>query len=234
MTAKLTITEMQEIAQSRGGKCLSSKYSNSITNLDWECSEGHRWSATPGNIKAGKWCKICRREEGFEKQRLSIDEMQEIAKSRGGKCLSTKYVNNKTKLFWECAEGHRWHAIPDSVKSGTWCDKCKIYLNEEICRTTFEQIFEESFPKSNPNWLRTSENRQMYLDGFSKELGIAFEYQGIQHTKITKYSETPQKLLSQKIRDRRKKQLCKSEHVHLIVISYRQNLINLPNYIKKN
>ena len=59
MTAKLTITEMQEIAHSRGGKCLSTKYINSITNLDWECSEGHRWNATPESVKGGTWCRVC-------------------------------------------------------------------------------------------------------------------------------------------------------------------------------
>ncbi len=59
MTAKLTIDVMQEIAKSRGGKCLSTKYVNSKTKLYWECSEGHRWSARPSDIKAGKWCRVC-------------------------------------------------------------------------------------------------------------------------------------------------------------------------------
>jgi hypothetical protein len=121
---RLTIEEMHEIAKARGGKCLSTKYVNSNTNLDWKCAEGHQWKATPSNIKAGKWCHICGRIRGFEKQRLTIEEMHEIAKARGGKCLSTKYTNSKTKLKWECAEGHQWSAIPESVKGGTWCRVC--------------------------------------------------------------------------------------------------------------
>jgi len=32
--------------------------------------------------------------------------MQQVAKKRGGKCLSEKYVNAKTKLEWECRKGH--------------------------------------------------------------------------------------------------------------------------------
>jgi hypothetical protein len=230
---RLTIEEMHNIAKERGGRCLSTHYVNNNTNLDWKCAEGHQWKATPSNIKAGKWCQICGRIRGFEKQRLTIEEMHNIAKLRGGKCLSTKYTNSKTKLKWECAEGHQWSAIPESVKSGTWCGKCGIYLNEEICRTTFEQIFDSSFPKSTPNWLRTLNNRQMELDGFNKNLKIAFEYQGIQHTRISKYSEDTQKLKSQKTRDIRKKLLCKNNNVHLIVISYRQNLLNLPRFIRK-
>ena len=123
---------MQKIAESRGGKCLSKEYVNSKTKLDWECSKGHRWSATPGDIKVGKMCAICRRQEGFDKQRLTIEEMHKIAQSRGGKCLSKKYVNTKTKLDWECSEGHRWSAVPESIKSGTWCRLCFIKRKKSI------------------------------------------------------------------------------------------------------
>ena len=48
---------------------------------------------------------------------LSMEEMQQIAESRGGKCLSTKYVNAKTPLIWQCIEGHTWEAQPDNVKN---------------------------------------------------------------------------------------------------------------------
>ena len=121
---RLSISEMQQIAADRGGKCLSSEYVNSTTKLKWECAEGHQWTTTPGNIKAGKWCAICSRLVGFDKQRSTIEEMQEIANARGGKCLSSEYINTKTKLKWECAEGHQWSAVPDSIKSGTWCAIC--------------------------------------------------------------------------------------------------------------
>ena len=50
--------------------------------------------------------------------------MKDIAKSRNGKCLSPIYKNARTKLLWECAEGHQWEAVPDSVKRGSWCPKC--------------------------------------------------------------------------------------------------------------
>lgn len=55
---------------------------------------------------------------------LTIEEMQAIAAARGGRCLSTQYVNAKTRLEWECAAGHRWLAIPGNVTHGTWCGAC--------------------------------------------------------------------------------------------------------------
>jgi rubredoxin len=58
------------------------------------------------------------------KLRLGIKQMRQIAIDRRGRCLSNKYINAKTHLEWECAAGHRWKAVPDSVKRGTWCPSC--------------------------------------------------------------------------------------------------------------
>ena len=50
--------------------------------------------------------------------------MHEIAEKRGGKCLSTKYKDVKTKLLWECEYGHRWETTPANIRKGRWCPKC--------------------------------------------------------------------------------------------------------------
>jgi hypothetical protein len=56
---------------------------------------------------------------------LTIEEMQTIAKERGGRCISNVYVNNRTKLEWECSEAHRWFCTPDHIKySKSWCPYC--------------------------------------------------------------------------------------------------------------
>ena len=57
--------------------------------------------------------------------KLTISEMQALARKKGGRCLSTVYNNFKTKLRWRCAKGHEWEATPGNVKhGGTWCPKC--------------------------------------------------------------------------------------------------------------
>ncbi|MCP4132566.1 MAG: hypothetical protein GY754_16465 [bacterium] len=116
---KLTIGEMREIARKRGGKCLSEKYINTHTKLTWQCKEGHTWEAIPNNVKIGKWCPDC-----FGTKKSTILEMREMARKRGGKCLSEKYINTKTKLKWQCKEGHTWMALPSNVVKGTWCLEC--------------------------------------------------------------------------------------------------------------
>ena len=116
------IEDFQKIAEERGGKCLSEKYINTNTKLEFECVKGHRWFATPHNIKNGTWCPQCYQNEIAPK----IEDFQKIAEDRGGKCLSPKYVNTRTKLEWECKNGHKWKATPKSIKNGTWCPKCAI------------------------------------------------------------------------------------------------------------
>jgi predicted lactoylglutathione lyase len=123
---KLTIEEMHEIAEERGGKCLSDTYVNNSTKLIWECKDGHQWEATQNNVKSGSWCPHC---AGSAKR--TIEEMHEIAEERGGKCLSNTYVNNSTKLMWECTEGHQWEATPSNVKRGTWCREC-AYISKKV------------------------------------------------------------------------------------------------------
>ncbi len=123
--AKLTIKEMQEIAKSREGKCLSKKYISAKTKLRWRCKEGHIWESEPTNIKSGRWCPVCGRNKRIKSRSLTIEEMQKIAKDSGGKCLSKKYINAHKKLKWRCKEGHEWEATPNNIKYiGTWCPYC--------------------------------------------------------------------------------------------------------------
>ena len=103
LTQRLTIEEMQKIAKSHNGKCLSKKYVNTYTKLKWQCAEGHTWKTIPQSVKyAGHWCPKC--PKSFT---LTIDEMNKVAKKHNGKCLSRTYVNSQIKLKWQCEEGHK-------------------------------------------------------------------------------------------------------------------------------
>lgn len=110
---------MQNLALEKHGRCLSDVYVNTKTKLTWECSKGHQWESVPGSIMQGCWCPKCAGQA-----KPSIGEMQSIAIQRTGKCLSKVYVSTHEKLRWECAEGHKWSAVPSSIKRGSWCPFC--------------------------------------------------------------------------------------------------------------
>lgn len=59
--SRLTLDEMRELAQARGGECLSKRYVDSMTKLLWRCADGHEWLTTPSCIKYRKsWCPQCK------------------------------------------------------------------------------------------------------------------------------------------------------------------------------
>jgi hypothetical protein len=112
------------LAESKGGKFLSEKYSNNRVKYLWQCSNGHEWNMAFRNAKSGQWCPKCSIKKRSEKNRPSIEECHKIAKTKKGFCLSTQYFYSKTKYEWMCKEGHKWKASYDKIKQGRWCPKC--------------------------------------------------------------------------------------------------------------
>ncbi len=122
MSKKLTLLDCQNIAEERGGKCLSEEYNNNSDKMRWCCKEGHIWETSFGNIKNRKtWCRQCI----TNKTKTTIEECHLFAQNKGGVCLSEKYNNSHTKMIWKCSEGHIWDAIFDSIKNRkSWCPTC--------------------------------------------------------------------------------------------------------------
>jgi hypothetical protein len=57
---KLSLTELQQLAVQKGGRCLATQYTNSKTKLFWQCNKGHQWQATAFSIKIREsWCPVC-------------------------------------------------------------------------------------------------------------------------------------------------------------------------------
>lgn len=77
--------------------------------------------------------------------------------------------------------GHVFEMKPNSVKSGHWCPDCRYFLNESKCSLISEQLTGKQF-KSSKRELQGFE-----LDGCNSELGIAFEYNGIQQYQYVEF-----------------------------------------------
>jgi hypothetical protein len=119
------LAKMRSLAISRGGKLLSKFYINEITKLEWICGKGHRWGAKPHDIKRGSWCLVCSRERTSAKNRAhTIDEMRQLAVTKGGVCMSESFQSCAIKLRWRCASGHEWETVPRLIINGHWCPVC--------------------------------------------------------------------------------------------------------------
>lgn len=155
-----------------------------------------------------------------------------LAAEKGGKFLSPEYKGNGRKHEWECPEQHTWMATPNRIQQGTWCPVCSSLLSERLTRVHFEEIFSASFPTRKPIWLINSRGNRMELDGYNEELGLAFEYHGIQHYKFNRrFHQSRNDFLQRRKDDRRKASLCKAVGVTLIEVPYTVELSEMKRFI---
>ena len=116
-----SIEEMREVAQKKGGRCLSKKYVHNDEKLDWECEKGHRWRATAANVKFKSWCPVCARNQPH-----TLDDLKAVAAKFGGVCLATSYKNSKTPVPWRCKVGHVFSKSAGHIfNRGQWCPRCR-------------------------------------------------------------------------------------------------------------
>jgi hypothetical protein len=215
---------VEQYAIEKYGTCLST-YVNSKTKMQWVCELGHVWKSDYNHIRGGDWCPQC-----SVTRKPTQKEVNMLAKKVGGKCLS-KYINSKTKMNWVCSNGHTWKAVYNTIKRGSWCPHCRN-KTEKYCRDIFECIFGCDFPNTRPNWLRNSTGNKLELDGYSEEIDIAFEYNGIQHYEVaTWWNKTDKDLAKQQKHDKIKVDTCEEYDVTLIVIPYLQKRKDIRDFI---
>lgn len=133
----ITIEDLQRLASRNGGMCLSNKYVKCTTKYVWQCQNGHVFEKSWTNINRsdGVWCKECSRPS------ITLETLQKHALSKGGKCLSTKYINCKDKYLWECEHKHTWEAtwINVGYKNATWCPECRNWTTEKFEKFAIEK-----------------------------------------------------------------------------------------------
>jgi hypothetical protein len=74
-------------------------------------------------------------------KKKTIEDAQAVALEKGGKCLSTEYINAKFKLTWECDQEHQWEAMYDTVQRGSWCPKCSLIKKQKKRKEKSKKYF---------------------------------------------------------------------------------------------
>lgn len=106
------------LAADRGGALVTRRRADTSDSVVWRCAAGHRWSSNAHRVARGAWCPYC------AGHRRTIEDMQALAAAHDGRCVSKRYVDQDTKLRWECERGHRWWTRPANVRRGAWCPDC--------------------------------------------------------------------------------------------------------------
>ena len=220
----IIISRLKQIVSSREGYFSESKYKNTKTPLNFRCKKGHEWVTSPRSVLSGSWCKKCWCESRAGKHLKLKDglfQAKEIAKSRAGVCLSEDYIATNKLMRWRCQNGHEWLANLCEVKRGRWCPSCSANVRERFCRSIIELLTGHTFPKSKPKWLLNSRGNRMELDGYCKELHLAFEHHGEQHYREVKhFNRRNETLALRKQDDTDKRNLCEENDIILVEIPF--------------
>lgn len=207
-----------------------------VTKFGFSCRHGHQrlFDFLGGPFTGKLVCDLCPSGRSMkEGRKQEVDELHSLAKSRGGKLISTVYLDQKTLMDWECEKGHRFCMSLSSVKySGSWCSVCAESSGESLTRQLLQGLTGGKFVKSRPPWLVWKTGSCLELDGYCEELSLAFEYQGRQHYEFDKFFHANQDEFDDQLaRDEFKRKQCADQGVKLVAVPY--HIGTLESEIKK-
>jgi len=164
---------------------------------------------------------------GMNKQKaLVANLMKHDIIERGGSLASDAvYINEKGLVECYCSHNHSFSISRAQQKKGKWCDQCNFKLvGQEITKLVFELIFKKEFNTERPCWLKNPETgRRLELDGYNKELKIAFEHQGKQHEKFNEFWHKSEiAFLKSQQRDFFTRSICESDLNRVKLVSVQQ------------
>ena len=214
--------EMKDKAGREGDILLASEYTGVQDKLPFTCKEGHSFSGSyESYITVGSGCIHCGYVVSGLRSRTSLEELQSRASKKGGRLVSKETLAAGLKYTWECSKGHEFDSSSGNVQNGYWCPVCKESWSEKKVRYMLETCTGKKFPSSHPKFLsgcNGNANSNLELDGYNKDLKIAFEHQGLQHYEFCNFFRTEDKFEAQQMRDSWKAAKCKEEGVLLICV----------------
>ncbi len=145
MGKKYTIKEVKKIFKKGGCKLLATEYVNCKTKMKYICNCKREAEITLDTFKRGKRCKECAKERIAAKLRFSYEDVKEIFEKGGCILISKKYINNETKLEYECNCGRTAWISLSSFQRGRRCYKCgikKIIIKKRYTLEQVKKIFE--------------------------------------------------------------------------------------------
>jgi len=168
----------------------------------------------------------------------TLDDAKQIALTRGGKCLSTEYKNNKSPLLWICKNQHKWYAKFDNiVNKCSWCPYCSKYKRENLCHQILTKYLGPPSENRKPDFLKTPEHSMgLQLDIPYYHYRFAIKVQGEQHDKYIEFFHRGDlnNFIKQQERDQLKKELCKENCVDLKYVWYYKDLhIVISEYLQE-
>lgn len=135
-------TKLLERVKTREGWVDIDAYVTNKTKILFKCKEGHEWSAVPKSIVKGSWCPKCGHRNAKTKSSKEeiIDRILKLTESKMGNVDVSGYANYRSRLWFNCEQGHRWQTTVNKVFSGTWCPNCSGNVREDAKKNLLEVV----------------------------------------------------------------------------------------------
>lgn len=224
-----------ELAKEKGGEVLSSEYEGVKIKMKFKDKQGNIFWMTPDSVLNKKSWSPYEKGNCLD-PKFHLDKLSEIANEKGGRLISKKFRGSTTPLLFKDQFGNKFWKEPTLIKRGYWSPFLTGSTSEAITKQCFEYLFGQPFIKTR-SIIKSKRGTKLELDGFCKELKIAFEYQGQHHysPKVfvsSKNTEKQQKAFNQiKTLDEDKKIACEQENITLICIPFFVKCVNSFEYI---
>lgn len=106
--------------EAKGGKVISDHYERMHAKMVFQCKERHEFSSRVHDVWNGSWCPEC-----AGNKRLTVDRLQAVAASKGGRLVTPGYLGINVHHTWSCSAGHRFSRTPlNVIHFGAWCREC--------------------------------------------------------------------------------------------------------------
>jgi hypothetical protein len=187
-----------------------------------ECDKGHIYKQDRMNLLSGRGCNECRiANKGIDKEHLIP-----LFKSIHGDYFTyniENYKNVHTKIDITCRNGHNFKQKVSNHLQGKGCNICRESAGER-----FIAIYLES---NNIKYTRQKRYKDckyiniLPFDFHLTDYDILIEYDGIQHFKPIDVFGGEKEFAKTQIRDKIKNEYCLNNNIHLIRVSYLENIV---------
>ena len=197
-------------------------YKNNCTDVEIICKKHGIFNQTPSNHLQGRGCKKCVNEKMTKKLEVFISEANIIHNNKYDYSL-VEYIKGNLKVNIICSRHGVFEQTPQNHLKGQGCPTCNESYGEKIIK----KLLEDNNIKFIPQY-KFKDCKNVFplpFDFYLPEYNICIEYDGEQHFKRFRFEKDDMRLETRQKLDKIKNEYCRKNNIHLIRISYIQNII---------
>ena len=201
------------------------QYINNKTPIEHYCQiHNVTWSAAPDGILSGYGCSECRKEKiSYKTSKTHEQYVVELAIANSDIEVIDKYLGANIPILHRCKiDGYEWLAQPANLLSGCGCPQCNESSGERKVRQWLQShevayIFQKTFADC-------KDQKQLPFDFYIPAYNTCVEYDGEQHFRSVDLWGGDEYFERLQLHDSIKTRYCKDNNIHLLRISYKQNV----------